>query len=132
MRSERIQENNLASVEWDENFFKYCEFEGFSVNGGVISSDFVGCTFKNVDWYWGIFVQANFIGCRLIDCTFRGTSFSDARFMDCLVDGCRFVKDNLNGDCNFTGAVAYGCLVKNSEGFSASNFGPPGVMLQEG
>jgi uncharacterized protein YjbI with pentapeptide repeats len=124
MRSQRIEAANSDSVVWDENYFKFCDFEGFSVEGGVVGSDFIGCTFRDVEWYWGMFPLANFIACRLVNCTFRGTSFRDARFVECLIDRCLFVKDNLDGECEFAGAIAYGCQVRESAGFGAVHVGP--------
>jgi hypothetical protein len=52
MRSTEIDATNFETIEWDDCYFKYCEFSGFSKQGGVISSDFVACSFKNLDWYW--------------------------------------------------------------------------------
>ncbi len=51
MRSTEIDATNFETIEWDDCYFKYCEFSGFSKQGGVISSDFVACSFKNLDWY---------------------------------------------------------------------------------
>ncbi len=119
MKSMEIDATNFETVEWDDGYFKYCEFSGFSKDGGVISSDFVGCSFKDLDWYWEIFTSANFIQCHFANCTFRGTSFVDARFVECGLKGVRFMEDNLQSECDFSGAVAYGCTVDGGEGFKA-------------
>jgi uncharacterized protein YjbI with pentapeptide repeats len=88
------------------------------MDGGHITSDFANCTFKNIDWYWGIFNIVNFVDCRFENCIFRVTSFPDCKFVDCEVRGSRFVKDTLEGECSFEGAIAYNCKVTNSEGFA--------------
>jgi uncharacterized protein YjbI with pentapeptide repeats len=119
MQSIIINKDNFAATQWDDNYFKHCEFVNFSKEGEVIGSDFIGCSFKNVDWYWGIFTQANFIKCHFIDCVFRGTSFVDARFIECKMDNCLFIKDSLGADCDFSRAVAYGCTINGGEGFRA-------------
>jgi uncharacterized protein YjbI with pentapeptide repeats len=119
MQSATITPANVASVEWDEQCFRFCEFLGISVDGEVISSEFIGCSFKEIDWYWGLFTQAIFVKCSFENCTFRGTSFPDARFVECKLTGCRFTKDNLDGDCDFRGAVAYACEVNDCQGFAA-------------
>lgn len=118
MRSAIVHKENCSAIEWDEEYFKYCEFDGFSIEGGTISSDFIGCSFRAVDWYWELFTQSNFIGCRFNDCTFAGAAFPDTRFVDCSFVNCRFIKDNLDSECDFTKTVAYGCSFENSPGFS--------------
>jgi uncharacterized protein YjbI with pentapeptide repeats len=74
-RSEIVNQERSAAVQWDDNYFKLCNFESFSIEGYVIGSDFVSCSFSNVDWYWGLFSGSNFISCTFRDCIFRGSSF---------------------------------------------------------
>ena len=112
-------QDNLGPVDWDENYFKWCHFEDFSIEGKVICSTFLSCSFKNIDWYWGLFSDCNFINCEFKDCVFRGTSFPGSRFVECTLTNCRFVKDNLNGDCDLEETHAYGCTIDGCEGFNA-------------
>jgi uncharacterized protein YjbI with pentapeptide repeats len=121
MRTSIITQESLSDVTWDDEYFKFCEFEGVSVEGETVSSDFVSCKFTDIDWYWGLFTLANFVNCKFINCTFRGTSFTDSRFFECEFTNCHFVQDNLNSECDFKGAVAYGCKVTNCEGFKAKS-----------
>ena len=83
MQSEKITPDNVAGLEWDEEHFKYCTFSGLEMEGHTICSDFVGCTFENVYWYWGLFSETNFIACHFNECTFAGTAFPGSRFIDC-------------------------------------------------
>ena len=117
VRSETINSHNVAGIDWDEGYFKFCNFEGLSIEGQVVTSDFVGCSFKKVDWYWGLFSHCNFINCNFADCAFAGTGFADCRFVDCKLVDCRFVKDRLGGDCHFPKTIAYGCSIESSLGF---------------
>jgi len=117
VRSETIISNNLAEMEWDEGYFKFCNFEWFSIEGKQVSSDFNSCSFKKIDWYWGLFSGCNFIGRSFIDCTFAGTNFPDTRFIDCKLVNCTFIQDNLGGECDFSKTTAYGCSVEKSTGF---------------
>ena len=119
MQSVIISKENVHTLDWDEQCFRFCEFDNFSVDGKVISSDFISCRFKDIEWYWGLFSQANFIQCIFSNCTFRGTSFASARFVECEFSDCHFVRDNLNGKCNFSEALAYGCRLVNCDGFDA-------------
>ena len=119
MKSEIIDQGNLETIEWDNSYFKYCEFGGFSIEGEVISSDFISCSFKNIDWYWGLFARANFIDCQFVNCVFSGTSFPDARFVECTFSNCRFLQDNLGAECGFAKSVAYGCKIDGGEGFKS-------------
>lgn len=124
MQSLKVNDHNFASINWEDEYYKYCEFVDISTYGGHITSDFADCIFRNVDWYWGIFNLVNFVDCVFENCVFRGTSFPDCKFVECELRGCRFIKDNLDGDCTFEGAVAYNCKVLNSEGFSPNSNRP--------
>ena len=119
MQSLIVTSDNLRTDNWSEDCFKYCEFLGIAPEGEHIEADFTACTFKDIDWYWGIFNIVNFVECKFINCTFRGSSFPDCRFVDCEFESCHFVRDNLNGECSFEGAVAYGCNLLATEGFGA-------------
>ncbi len=118
MQSLTVNQENFATVRWEDDYFKYCTFADISTDGGYVTSDFAKCEFQDIDWYWGMFNIVNFVGCKFDTCVFRGTSFPDCKFIECEFQNCRFVKDNLDGDCTFEGAIAYNCKVKNSEGFS--------------
>jgi uncharacterized protein YjbI with pentapeptide repeats len=118
MRTEIIDKENFAATEWEDNYFKYCNFHGFSPEGKLICSDFISCSFKDLDWYWGLFSDTNFIDCHFTDCVFRGSTFADCKFVECKLTNCRFIKDNLDADCDFPGTVAYGCEVDGGCGFT--------------
>ena len=120
MTSEVVTQENLAVIDWETNIFKFCVFEEFYVEGETIDSVFLSCSFRKVEWYWGLFSICSFIGCRFTDCTFRGSAFYGSKFVECAFVNCRFVKDNLDGDCKFEGAIAYGCSFQDVEGFDAS------------
>jgi len=119
-----INSENFAEINFSENYFKFREFEDFSTDleSGTshIDSDFHDCTFRRVEWYWGLFNIATFVRCEFTDCIFRGSSFPDCLFVECTLTNCQFVKDNLGGDCTFEGAVSYGCKVENTVGFAVT------------
>lgn len=119
MQSLIVDHGSLSSVNWEEDCFKYCEFRGINPEGLHITADFNACRFEDVDWYWGLFNIANFVECKFINCTFRGTVFAECRFVGCELDGCKFIKDNLNGECDFPDTTAYGCSITNTKGFGA-------------
>src|ERR1700761_6964361 len=54
VRSETITSDNHNDMEWNESYFKYCNFEEFT-EYGFVSSDFHACSFKRVEWYWNLF-----------------------------------------------------------------------------
>jgi uncharacterized protein YjbI with pentapeptide repeats len=118
VRSKTVGKENLEGTRLDENYFKYCTFDGFSQEGGVVSSDFVSCSFRDVEWYWGLFTLANFINCSFVNCVFRGTTFAESRFVECTMTNCRFLRDNLDSECTFPGTVAFRCSLEGVEGFS--------------
>lgn len=119
MHGKKITSDNVNSIEWDDGYFKFCELSNFVVDGKNITSVFLSCSFISVEWYWGIFTLANFIDCKFTNCTFYGTCFSDVRFVECEFIDCHFVADNLGGECDFSGAVAYECKITNTDGFKA-------------
>ncbi len=116
MRSERYTQAEADLIDWDDQYFKFCEFDNVEPKGSVVS-DFANCTFTNLAWYWTIAVQCNFVQCTFIDCLFSGVSFTDTRFIDCKLTNCRFLQDNMGGFCTFDKVVAYGCTVVDSPGF---------------
>lgn len=118
MRSERIDQQNCSTVEWDDGYFKFCDFADCAIEGKVVVSDFVSCSFKGVDWYLALFTQCNFIECRFENCTFRGCGFPDNKFVHCSLVNCAFVPNNLGGECYFEQVVAYGCSVDGGIGFN--------------
>lgn len=117
MQTGRVTQDNVSSIKFEDDYFKYAEFVDITFEGGHITSDFAKCTFHNVDWYWGIFNIVNFVECEFIDCTFRGTAFADCKFVDCQFEGTRFKKDNLGGNCSFDGTVARNCTLSRTTGF---------------
>jgi uncharacterized protein YjbI with pentapeptide repeats len=118
VRSETINAENLPDIEWGEEYFKFCNFEDFSIQGGEVASDFVDCSFKNIDCYLTLLNGCNFISCNFEDCRFAGTGFPDTRFVDCRLVGCKFTQDNLGRDCDFSKTVVYGCSIESSLGFA--------------
>ena len=118
MNGVTIDADNVKSANWEEEYYKYCYFQTFSIEGEHVDSDFIDCTFNGIEWYWGIFNIVNFINCKFSNCVFRGTAFPDCRFVECSLTNCQFVKDNLNGDCSFENAKAYECKVSNCVGFN--------------
>jgi uncharacterized protein YjbI with pentapeptide repeats len=124
MRSEAITSENVASIDWDEGYFKYCDFENFAIEGKVVDSEFVGCTFKGIDWYMGLFTHSNFINCKILDSQFSGTSFPDTRFVDCEFVNCQFKEDNIGRACDFSKTIAYGCTIENCAGLDLASTSP--------
>jgi len=116
----------IESVEYDdrravsnvleESVFRYCEFSKFSYEGGHIDAVFLSCTFRDIEWYWGLFNACVFVGTRFVGCTFRGTSFPDCRFVECEFVECRFVADNLARECSAEGARVYGSSATSCTG----------------
>ncbi len=119
MQSEVITAENFSTIALEDNYFRYCNFEGLSPEAGHITSDFSNCSFREVDWYGGLFNICNFIQCRFENCIFRGTAFPSCRFVECAFVNCQFVKDNMNGDCSFDCAIEYACAIEHCVGFGA-------------
>jgi uncharacterized protein YjbI with pentapeptide repeats len=118
MNGIKITKDNLKSANWEEEHYKFCNFEDFSIEGGHVDSDFINCTFENIEWYWGMFNIVNFIDCTFNNCIFKGSSFPDCKFVECELNNCQFIKDNLDGDCSFENTKAYSCKVNNTTGFN--------------
>lgn len=69
------------ALQASSEFFRYCEFIEASLEGGDFDGVFVGCTFKHIEWYWGLFNGAILIDCEFEDCSFRGTCFAACRLV---------------------------------------------------
>lgn len=100
-----------------DEVFRYCHFDSLALEGGVSDGVFLSCTFRDFEWYWGIFNLALFVGCKFERCTFRGTSFAGCRLVECSFDNCRFLPDNLGGLCTATDTNVYGCSSQHCDGF---------------
>ena len=105
-----------AAKVFDGGVARYCTFSSYLHEGAHIDAIFLGCTFTDVEWYWGLFNCANLIECRFVRCTFRGTSFAGSKFVECTFDGCKFVPDNLGGSCTNDGSKIYGGTVSDCSG----------------
>lgn len=128
-RSEFRDQTAVAKVIDADNIFRYCEFAGFSYDGGHVDGVFIGCTFAGLDWYWGLFNNCLFSQTRFTKCIFRGTSFPDCCFVDCDFIECQFLGDNLSGrGCAAEGARVYGGSAKACKGaeFLFANVDRPG------
>jgi uncharacterized protein YjbI with pentapeptide repeats len=99
-----------------EEFFRYCEFESASLEGGEFDGVFVFCTFKSIEWYWGLFNIAVLVDCKFDKCVFRGASFSSCRLVNCTFNNCQFLRDNLDSLCVAPGTFVYGCQFQNCVG----------------
>ena len=86
------------------------------IEAGNISSDLVGCSFKNVEWYMPLFNLSNFVECTFTDCRFFGAAFPGTRFVECAFTRCLFAKDNLASPCKFTETKFYACTFEDIEG----------------
>lgn len=101
----------------NDEIFRYCSFESATIEGGDSDGVFLSCTFRDVEWYWGLFNMALFVSCKFERCTFRGTSFAGCRLVECSFSNCKFLSDNVGGSCTATETSVYGCSLENSEGF---------------
>lgn len=101
---------------WSDSVFRYCDFVGINSEGGDFGTIFVGCTFENCEWYWGIFTCAILVNVKFIGCKFRGTAFSGAKFVECSFIDCEFTADNLQAKCSFNDVAWYKCTQQNCIG----------------
>lgn len=111
-----VDEASYREVEWQDCYYKFCQFRQFSPEGILCSADFSHCQFDQLDWYSGSFHSVTFMACRFQSCVFRGTSFWDCRFIQCVFIDCLFVADNLGGVCIFDGTQAWDSQIQNCLG----------------
>jgi uncharacterized protein YjbI with pentapeptide repeats len=108
---------------WDDGVFRWCNFAQLELEGKIIGGALLGCAFREIDWYWGLFNNALLAHTSFKDCVFRGSSFAGCEFVQCQFDNCWFVLDNLRGPCTFENCIVIkstfnGCdiIVKNPRG----------------
>ena len=118
MLAESVEYSNASDAAkiFDSGVARYCNFSNFEHEGAHVDSVFVGCTFANIEWYWGLFNCAVFVECRFTACRFRGSSFSDTKFVECTFDRCQFEPDNLGKGCSNNRSKVYGGEVKDCAG----------------
>lgn len=114
--SEQFDRRLVKLASWSDQFYRYCEFRKFDTSGGNIDSVFIGCTFEDCEWYWGLFNLAIFVQVKFTGCTFRGTGFAGSKFIECEFIDCVFARDNLNGECYFEEVAWYKCKQTNCTG----------------
>ncbi len=107
--NQQFDANFKIVANWSNHVFRYCDFHGINSEGDHIDSTFLGCTFEECEWYWGLFNLAVFVQVKFTHCVFRGTAFSGSKFIECEFVGCQFIKDNLNSECSFHDVMWYGC-----------------------
>jgi len=78
MNSITITNDNLDSINWEGDCFKYCVFESFKIEGKHIDRDFIDCEFHNCN-----FIKDNLNG---------ACSFENARAYNCKADRCSDLK----------------------------------------
>ena len=105
-----------ALAKHDE-IFRYCTFASANIEGGGSDGAFLSCTFRDSEWYWGLFNCALFVDCKFERCTFRGSYFADCRFVECSFVDCRFLHDNLDSSCSAPDTKIYDCFSQNCEGW---------------
>jgi uncharacterized protein YjbI with pentapeptide repeats len=103
----------------DDHVFRFCTFKHLDDEeiGMAVDATFLGCRFKEMDFYWTLFCIVLFHDCEFENCTFRGVSFADCRFVDCSFEFCIFTQSNLGNDCTFSGSKWYGCTQNNCVGW---------------
>lgn len=75
-----------------------CRFDQYVHEGAPwTGAVFVGCTFKDVDLYWGHFFRTRFIRCTLENVDFRGANLEETAFVGSRLVRCDFSNDNLGG-----------------------------------
>jgi uncharacterized protein YjbI with pentapeptide repeats len=103
----------------DDHIFRFCTFEQLDEDkiATAVDATFLGCRFKNIDFYWTLFNNVLFHDCEFKDCTFRGVSFAGCRFVDCSFESCVCTQDNLGGSCSFERSRWYGCTHNDCVGW---------------
>ena len=113
---ETVTADQVGKISWQEELFKYCRFRDFELSVVEVDSDFILCTFENLDWYGGLFNLCNFVECRFQGCVFRGSTFAGCKFVQCTFEDCRFEDDNMGSACTFDDSVFYDTVISGSAG----------------
>ena len=82
----------------------------------------MSCSFKSIDWYWGLFSGSNFIGCYLANCTFAGTGLPDTLVhrLVSLVNCKVHERQRRWRLVDLSKTIGYGCSVESCLGFEPS------------
>ena len=117
----RYSAKNQKLISWQRDAFNGDLFEGLTIEGETVYSNFFNCQFKELDCYWGLFNIIEFRDSKFVNCTFRGTVFANCKFHGCEFIDCKFTLDNLKSPCEFEESTHEGCTFKNCKGFDAKH-----------
>jgi uncharacterized protein YjbI with pentapeptide repeats len=113
------------SNEQDDVIYRYCNFADLTIYGPGFDGAVIGCTFRDIEWYWVLFNIALFSRARFDNCTFRGATFADCQLVECKFNGCHFVLDNLGGACSFKDCSFVECTFDKCEFVLDNPYGRP-------
>jgi len=94
---------------WDENVYRYCNFDSLDPEGIHFAGVMTGCTLSRCHFYWGLFNTALLHEVRFDRCVFPGTSFCGSALVECKFENCEFILDNLGGDCTIEDCLIAEC-----------------------
>jgi len=121
----------LGGPRWDECDLRGAVLDDVVCDGGVLTlATLAGASMKRSDFYW-LFAGANSLaGADLEECTFRGCTLAETDFSGARLVRTRFLKDNLLGRTNLSGANLSEAWIRDAD-FSGAEYDgatrfPPG------
>jgi len=112
----------LGGPRWDECDLRDAVLNDVICDGGVITlTTLTGASLKRADFYW-LFAGVNsFADADLEDCAFYGCNLSQSDFSGARLLRTRFMKDNLLGRTNLSGANLSAALIEDTD-FSGAEY----------
>lgn len=112
----------LGGQRWDESDLREAVLEDVVCDGGVIAlTTLAGASLKRSEFYW-LFAGANsFLDADLEDCAFHGCNLSETDFSGARLVRTRFLRDNLFGGTNLSGANLSRALIRDAD-FSGAEY----------
>lgn len=105
---------NADGTDWFDSDLRNAVLDDIAADGGALglTTTLIGASLKRSDFYWLFAFRADFTGADLEDCVFRGCQLSEANFSGAMLRRTRFVKDNLDGRTDLSGADLSAALIE--------------------
>jgi uncharacterized protein YjbI with pentapeptide repeats len=112
----------LGGPRWEDSDLREAVLDDVVCEGGVLTmATLIGASLKRADFYW-LFAGANsFADANLEECSFRGCNLSEVDFSGARLLRTRFLKDNLLGRTNLSGANLSMARIEDSD-FSGAEY----------
>lgn len=125
-----VWSSTAGGPPWCDADLREAVLDDMTCDGGIVLGSLVGASLKRCDLYWLHASASSFVDADLEDCIFRGCNLSVVDFSGARLRRTRFLKDNLDGRTDLSGANLSAAQISDAD-FSGAEYDdasrfPPG------